>query len=70
MTMPHTILLSDKQKATLASFDRERAAVNARENIYVLAIIEGADGVPEAWQGASVTDAGLVLGDVPAPPAP
>ena len=68
--MPHTSPLSTKQRATLAAFGQERAAVNARETIYVLAIIEGADGVPDAWQGASVTDAGLVLGDVPAPPAP
>ena len=68
-----TIPISTKQRATLSALSAEVQHAQKRVDAYVLAIIEGAEGVPEAWQGASVTEAGLVLGDVPAPlepPAP
>jgi hypothetical protein len=60
--LEHTISLSDKQRASLAAFREQREAINARENLYVLAILEGAKGVPDAWSGVTITDAGLVLG--------
>lgn len=68
--MPHTIPLTTKQRASLTALSTQKEQLAARENAYVLAILEGALDVPEKWSGITVTDAGLVLGDsVSAPDA-
>lgn len=63
--MPFTITLTAKQRASLNTLTVEAQAAQKRAELYTLAIVEGADGVPDAWNGLTLTDAGLVLGDVP-----
>lgn len=65
--MPFTIPLTPKQRARLAEMQGAVSAASATANAYTLAIVESATDAPEGWQGLSITDAGLVLGDAPAP---
>lgn len=67
--MPFTISITEKQRANIGALNSAITDANARFSSYTQAILDSVKELPE-WSGLTLTDAGLVLGDVPAAPIP
>ncbi len=69
--MPFTIPLTAKQHETLANLNLDTERAQSRSAAYVQALLDGANDLPEKFNGATLTVEGLVLGDIPTePPTP
>lgn len=69
--MPFTIPLTAKQRATYIAVQQEANASQQRASVYLQALMDSAEDMPTQFRGITLTDAGLVLGDVaPGPLSP
>ena len=68
--MPITIPITEKQRATLTQLQSAVHTAQEKATVYTVAILDGADGVPEQFAGITLGPDGLVLGDAPDAGAP
>ncbi len=64
--MPFTIPLTPKQHAAIAQLQAQADAATKAVAVYTAAVIDSNSEAPAAFQGMTLTDDGLVLGDAPA----
>ena len=68
--MPFTVPLTTTQRTNLLALNQSVTDANTRASHYAQAIIDGAPDVPERYGPLTITEAGLVLADLPPKPEP